>query len=313
TWSSLNLSGRLVYVSASYTQSNLLMNVQVLDLVTGNLTTIFQTPPKGWVDYASVSPDGTTIAMSYSAPPGANLGGQETIYTLPLDGSSAPQIVVTPSSASDQYFQPVWSPDGKYVYFVRVTSSQDGQSVYQVMRMAYPNGQPEKLADQAYWPRLSSDGSRLVYITLDPVTGLNKIYVANADGSSAYQVQMSGSWTPDIVDAPLFSPDGQSLIISAPIPPQSNQPSWLDKLFGITIAYAHTIPSDWWSVPVQGGTLTRLTRLGTVSLYGSFSPDQKMIASFSGEGIFVMNPDGAGVTTIIGDTGGVAGTVNWIQ
>jgi hypothetical protein len=36
------------------------------------------------------------------------------------------------------------------------------------------------------------------------------------------------------------------------------------------------------------------------------------MASYSGNGIFVMKPDGTQLTTLVSDMGGLAGTVNWI-
>jgi Tol biopolymer transport system component len=178
--------------------------------------------------------------------------------------------------------------------------------------MAYPNGVPEKIADQAFWPRLSPDSSRLAYISFDPATGANKLYFANSDGSGAQEVVRSGPWTPDIIDAPLFSPDEQSILFSAVSPTQSYEPNWFEKLFGVQVAQAHTIPSDWWSVPLPGGVVTQLTHIQAAGLFASVSPDERYIVSNSANGLFVMNLDGTGLTMLINDVGGVAGTVDWI-
>ncbi|HKY53654.1 MAG TPA: hypothetical protein VJM08_05070, partial [Anaerolineales bacterium] len=112
-------------------------------------------------------------------------------------------------------------------------------------------------------------------------------------------------------DAPIFSPDGGSILFSAPPPPQAYQPNWLDKLMGVQVAKAHAIPSDWWSVPVAGGELTRLTQIQTINLFASMSPDQGHIASVSGEGLFVMDWDGSNITQLLFNPG-VSGTVSWI-
>jgi hypothetical protein len=50
----------------------------------------------------------------------------------------------------------------------------------------------------------------------------------------------------------------------------------------------------------------------TVGLYASCSPDRHYVACFSGYGIFVMNLDGTGATTLLKDLGGIPGTVSWI-
>ena len=190
--------------------------------------------------------------------------GQQGLYTVALDGSSAPQLLFPSASEGDQYFQPTWSPDGQYIYYSHTDFSAPtkvaGQhfAYYEIYRMQYPGGQPQKVAEKAYWPRLSRDGARLAYVTLDPVDGSNKLFVANPDGSGAYQVNLIGLYVPPVIDAPLFTVDDQSVLYSAVVPTQPSQPNWVDRLFGITIASAHTVPSDWWSVPIQGGTPAQL-------------------------------------------------------
>ncbi len=292
------------------------MTIQTLDLATGDLSTIFQTSGQAWLYYMSASAVNGQILISYSAPPGNNLPAGQALYVLPLDGSKVPQLLVTPPSPDDQYLQAEWSPDGKYVYFVHMNDKPQfaGQvfPIYEIFRMAYPGGQPQKIADKAFWPRLSSDSSQLVYISSNPADGTNKIFIANADGSNSRQVALTGPQVPDIIDAPIFSPDGKSLLFSAPPPVQADQPSWLDKLLGIQVAEAHVIPSDWWSVPLSGGTPKRLTHIETPALFASLSPDGKYFASYSGLGLFVMKPDGTGEAVIVPDLGGMAGMVSWL-
>jgi Tol biopolymer transport system component len=80
---------------------------------------------------------------------------------------------------------------------------------------------------------------------------------------------------------------------------------------GIQVAKAHNVPSDWWSVPVTGGTATQLTHIQDTGLFASISPDQKHLASLSAEGIFVMDLNGSNLTQLVSDPG-VHGTVSWI-
>lgn len=317
TWANLNLTGKLVYISAYQGgNGNPILSIQALDLVTGVITTIFQGPEISWIYYMTVAPDEKQLVMSYSSPPENQNPINELLYALPLDGSTQLQLFDLPPTIYDSYLQAEWSPDGKYLYYVHNNNQNQpiGQHypIYEIYRLAYPNGQSEKVADQAFWPRLSADGSHLVYISMDPNTGKNKIFLANADGSNAQEVSLSGTWTPDIIDAPIFSPDGQSILFSAPSPPQTSAPSWIEKLLGIQVAEAHSIPSDWWSVPLTGGNVTRLTSIGATGLFASISPDKRFIASYSGNGLFVMNPDGTNLTLLIPDMGGIPGTVNWI-
>ena len=316
TWADLNLTGRLVYISVAQGSNGPILGINILNLITGEIDQVFKGPDISWVYYLRVAPDNKLLVMSYTGAPQANTPDNPELYVLPLDGSKPPQLLVAPASQSEQYTQAEWSPDGKYIYYVynnyQNQPTDQHYPLYQIYRMPYPSGQPEKIADQAFWPRLSSDDSQLVYISMDPVTGKNKIFIANADGSNARMLNITGAWNPDIIDAPIFSPDGQSIIFSALSPQQSYEPSWLEKLMGIEVAEAHSIPSDWWSIPLAGGVATRLTSLRTVGLFASISPDKQHIASYSGSGLFVMKPDGSNITMLISDMGGVAGMVGWI-
>ena len=312
-WSNLNLTGKLVFVVASVQGNNPLMEIQELDLSTGGLATIFQAPSLGWIYSAVVSPDGKQIVMAYSPP-----SQGQALYVLPIDGSQLPQQLFPLPSKDDQYLEPAWSPDGKYLYFVHANYALPPEEpnqhypIFEIYRMAYPGGQPEKIIDKAYWPRLSADSSNLVYVSENPDDGTNQLFLANPDGSNPLQVVLTGPTVPTIIDAPIITPDNSLILFSAPVPVQSSASPWLDKLFGAIVASAHSVPSEWWSVPPAGGAPTQLTHIQAPGLYGSFSPDNQHIASFSGNGIFVMNPDGTGLTMVLNDMGGILGTVNWI-
>ena len=318
TWGDLNLTGKLVYMKGDIEDNTFTVDIQSLDLATGVITTIFKGPKYSYIYYVTVSPDSKQLIMSYIAPPKNTAPVRPALYRLSLDGSQAPQLVFTPSTQEDAYIQVEWSPDGKYIYFTQVnfdlpTKRDQINPIYNIYRMAYPDGQPEMIVEKAYWPRLSSDSSRLVYVFVDPFSPMNKLYIANSDGGNAHHVVVSGSWNPKIKDAPIFSPDGQTIIFSAIVPLPSYQPNWVEKLMGIHLAKADgTIPSDWWSVPIKGGVLTRLTHIQSLGLFASTSPDHQHLASFSSDGLFVMDPDGSELTSLVPNLAGISGTVSWI-
>lgn len=314
TWAHLNLMGELVYLNSAMEGDQLTSRIQILDLADGEVTTIFNLP-SSWIYYATLSPDAKTLAMSYIPPRQANSQPNRSIYTIRMDTSAEIQPLLLPPTPDDHYTQVEWSPDGKYLYYVHYNSQVrlEGQldPVYDLFRMSFPGGEPEKIVDYAFWPRISSDSSKLVFIHVDPETAKNELFVANADGSNARHVVLSGPQAPDIIDAPIFSPDGQSILFSAPQPGQSYQRNFFERLMGIQVAKAHDVPSDWWSVPVTGGVPTQLTHLQTINLFASLSPDGRQIASISGEGIFLMDLDGSNLTQLVSDSG-IYGTVTWL-
>ena len=159
-------------------------------------------------------------------------------------------------------------------------------------------------------PRVSPDSSKLVYVSVDPVTGKNDLFVANTDGTNAQEIDLGSLQASSIKDAPFFTSDGQSVLFNAPGPTQSYQPNWLDRLMGVQIAKAHGLPSDWWSVPVSGGEPRRLTQIQSMYLFARMSPDKQHVVSYSMQGLFVMDLDGSNLTSIIPDPSG--NTVDWL-
>ncbi len=155
----------------------------------------------------------------------------------------------------------------------------------------YPAGQPQKLIDSAFWPRLSPDGSKLAYVSFVPSTNSNDVYIARPRWQPC-QTRHAGRRLP-AVDAPVFSPDGKTIVFSAVGEPQLPSLSWLDQLLGVQIAEAHNVPSDWWRVSVDGGKPERLTQVNGTGMYADFAPDGQHIAFTSITGLFVMRPDGS--------------------
>jgi Tol biopolymer transport system component len=307
----------LIYTSLVVKDGAPSLGIQALDLTTGNVSTVFRAPATAWINSVTIASGGRYLVMSYSPPLQDNSSGFQALYRLPLDGSSPPQLFITPPTQDDLYLQPESSPDMEYLYYTHVNyqlPDQPGQRfhIYDIFRMRYSDGMQEKVADRAFWARPAPDGSELVYISADPLTGKNKIFIAQPDGSHATEVALSGPLVPEIIDAPLLSPDGQSILFSAVGRIQSRAPSWLEMMMGIKVASAHSLPSEWWSVPRGGGVPRQLTHIGAAGLYGTLLPDGQHIASYSGDGIFLMNLDGTDLTMMVPDVGGIAGTVSWL-
>jgi Tol biopolymer transport system component len=310
TWGSLKLSGKLIYLAGFIQQIYQLIDVQSLDLTTGSVTTLFQTPIDAWVDAAAISPDGQHVIIAYVPPVGGTLGGQEALYVMPADGSKPPALLFKPVSDKDRYYQPAWSPDGQYLYFTDVNYA--ASAAYEIVRMAYPDGPLEKVTDNAYWPRVSPDGAQLVYVTVDAATGINRLFIAQADGSAAHEIPLSGVPAKGVIDGPIILPGGQMILFSAPPAQPALAPAWAERRLGISVASAHAgVPSDWWTVPVTGGAPTQLTHVASYALFASLSPDGKYVASFSSDGVFVMRPDGTGLTAVVSTVGYIPGTVDW--
>jgi TolB protein len=136
--------------------------------------------------------------------------------------------------------------------------------------------------------------------------------VLDLSGQGGEPVAVSVGPEIEVMDMPLFSPDGRTIYFSAADPAGvAPGASLLERLFGVTVAQAHNVPSDWWRVPLEGGAAERLTEIGGIGLYGDFSPDGSRMAFISNTGVHVMNPDGSGLDTLIA-ADGFFGTIDWV-
>jgi len=177
------------------------------------------------------------------------------------------------------------------IYYVHVNfgqlSGKQKLPVYEIERLAYPGGAPERCCECLLAAHLQ-DGSRMVYVSQNPNDGTNQLFTAGADGSNPKTGKVERPAVFSIIDAPLFPTGWETILFSAPAPAVSRLQEWMDWLLGVQPASAHNVISEWWSVPTIGGIPTQLTHIQAPGLYGSVSPDGQQLASFSGNGIFVM-------------------------
>jgi hypothetical protein len=316
-WAVLNLSGQLVFTQPKFGLSQ-------LDLTTGALTTRWALPENGWLTAAALAPQGDQFLLAYGPPPPAGLPqlGYTDLYLLPAEAAEAaePQPLLTRALLQESFFNPLWSPDGQWIYYTHFTSNPPPAEtpapgtpapapfVYAIERKPMPAGDAEVLVLNAFWPALSPDGAHLAYVTFDPTTSANDLFIANADGTDPRPVLVPGTF--EAVDAPLFTPDGQAILFSAV---GEGPTSLLDNLLGVSAVFAassaHNVPSDWWRVDITGQNLTRLTRMYDTGLFGAYAADGRYLAFMSGTGLWAMAADGGEVIPLVGLA--TFGTLEW--
>ncbi len=302
---SQELNGQLYFVGFVGQRPKLIR----LDLQSGEETILFDPPESAWLSEVAVSPDGGQLLLAYSPPPegGQIQYGFTGLYTMPADGSDEPQSLVQRADPSETYFNISWPLD-EYLYYAHFTPTVDDEGFIfygsQVERLHLPDGQVELLVEDAAWPRLSRDGSLLAYVTEG-----NDFLLADPDGSNPQPILDQEAFS--AVDAPLFSPDGRLICFSAVLPSTAARPSLVDRLLGVSLAQAHSVPSDWYCQSIDGsGQPQRLTELNAIGLYGDFDQTGDQMAFLTAAGVYLMNADGGELTQI--REMATTGTINWL-
>jgi Tol biopolymer transport system component len=157
-----------------------------------------------------VSPDDKWLSYVAVEPKGDDPGGYRYCVLIPTDGGQDIPIMDRDSLADG----PEYSPDGKWIYFnAEIGGKWPGHS--QIFRMSAQDHQIRQLTfdTQTNWfPHVSPDGGRLVYLAYDKGTEGHpadldvKIMLMASDGGEAREVHSFfggqgsinvNSWSPD--------------------------------------------------------------------------------------------------------------------
>jgi Tol biopolymer transport system component len=258
-----------------------------LDLTTGERSVWWQpeTTADGVLGLA-VSPDGSRIVISVAPDlqEGAILGPSE-LYISPTDSPDLRPFVMREAELVELR-DPVWSPDGQWVYYTHYRLNASGSVAgftLTIDRMAADGtGEPETVIVDGQQPALSPDGSQIAYIAFDRDDFLNPLVIANADGSNRLELVYGALF--ESLASPRFTPDGTAVLFAASGLPGAES-AWWD----VGSARAHGAGWDIWRVPVAGGEPVQVTRASVDGPWLAWSPDGSRLAFVALEGVFVLN------------------------
>lgn len=296
--------GQLIFIEIDVGQQY----ISRYDLQSQTVERIFAVPDNGWVSHIDATQDGQLL-MAYAPPPsqGEIQFGYTSLYLTAQDDTAVSTELIQKEQQEAVLFNPILSPSGDQIYFSYVSPDKDNvQFSLDLRRLDRQSGQVSIITKDAIWPRLSADGEKVVYVSVNPESLGDALWLADADGRNAKSILNSDMF--QAVDVPMFSPDGRWIYFSAA---KATNITWWERLLGVQIAAAHDIPSDWYRIPVNGGRPEQLTTISETGLYGAFSPDGQFIAFATFNGLYLMRPDGSSVEKIL--EVGATSSLSWIE
>ncbi len=304
-----NLAGSLILIDESAYPNHKIVRY---DLEAQVEETVFFAPENSWIYQMDVTRDGTQVALSYASPPvedEVELADREPydrngIYLAEIspDGlMGKPELLFGNTAANEFVFNPAWTADGKSIFYVSykrifpedVLETWEPTLDVALMRYDLETAEHHLISQDGIWPRVSPDGTQLVYIQVDPISSLRAVNVSDLDGGNVIELIPLNRFFD--IDSPHFSADGQHIYFGAvPHSTKVERNLW-EVIFGIQVASAHVdhnLPSDWWRIPLSGGEAEKVTDVKRIISYGSFDSAGEHLFYATKNGIFSMDPNG---------------------
>lgn len=207
--------------------------------------------------------------------------GRRDVATMAADGSGSPVIVTKDFAVSN--WNPVWSPDGRYLYFVSDKSGNLNfwrvaidQSTGKVLSEPEPINSPSKYSRHL---NFSKDGKRMIYVQTDNQTNIKGV-----------QIDMASE---KLLGEPTWITRGDREMIRAELSPDGKQ--FLMRLTRRT-------QDDIAVVDRDGTNWSDITNDAPFDRYPRWSPDGRQIAFASdrnrGYEIWVCNADGTSLRQV---------------
>jgi dipeptidyl aminopeptidase/acylaminoacyl peptidase len=273
-----------------------------------------------WIAEGQISPDGKLVAFTRVTVNESKDEYESSLWLVPADGSSQPRVLTSGTRDGS----PRWSPDGKTIAFVRSLEKDGKAQPPQIFTLLLDGGEARPITDVARGagaPAWSPDGSRIAFSSATrPDDGsaspapksdvrviTSAVYRANGGGWNDND-RPSHIWVTDVRPATgiekakqlttgkysegghVWAPDGSRIyFVSARV----DEP------------YFFQSDSDLYSVPANGGEITKVASINGSIGSARPSPDGKSIAfsgtlygtperSFDQPDLFVAATDGSG-------------------
>ena len=204
--------------------------------------------------------------------------GHYTIWSVGPHGTDQRRMI----SENREIFSVRWAPDGNAVYYLRRANQADA---LQKVRLS-PGGGVEAVTtilgglETDRFFDLSGDGRRLAYIRAPFHSNLWTVDVRQEGDPATLETTQLTTGT-SLIERPRVSPDGLSMVFNVGREPRT----------------------DLYTMPLAGGTPTRLTFLEALNVAGGWSADGRRIA-------FASTQDGRPRVWVVDAAGGVPRAVS---
>ena len=154
----LSADGKIGYACVASPGNPKMTNLIALDLASGKQTVLLT---RGAITSAELSPDGRKLAVLAMREDSLDL----SVLVMPAEGGEAREIVRIESKEATARVAPVWTPDGRSVYFVKGRRGAPDRDV-QLWKVSAEGGTPQRLGltvDELWWISPHPDGRRLAF------------------------------------------------------------------------------------------------------------------------------------------------------
>ncbi|HEU0166885.1 MAG TPA: hypothetical protein VFS62_03845, partial [Chloroflexota bacterium] len=181
-----------------------------------------------------------------------------------------------------------------------------------VVRVDVATGQRTVVVPQNGILPAASKSGQLVWVNYDPTTSNFQMMVGGADGSNPKAILSQKDF--QSVLWPVVSPDGKTIAFSGSGRTNSTVATLGSSIGALlnpllpSIAEAHGLPWDPWTIGTDGAALKKLVSIGSDEQAMAWSPDGTEIAMANLSSTFLMRADGSGFNRIFthGDPGGLS-------
>jgi Tol biopolymer transport system component len=296
------LSGRLLMTRD--------LGLWTLDLATSRLTQVAKPPEMGQILTGRWSPDGTRIAYALFEVRDRRTPAS-AVVVVGADGSN-PRAVLNTEGAGMFFQSPVWDRDGQHLFVLHIAQTGE-ERVRRIARVNVETSELTTVTEEIGQFDISPDGRWLALIRA--ATGPGGILLIDVQNGEQRVLVPDRQY--ETITALRFDPRGEKIIFSAA--PQifggrdePALPELARRLLGLpAIALAHGPPQDIFTVPVAGGTATRMLPLQADEPVAAYSPDGANVAVLSIENLSLVQV-ASGARTQIMSPGG-SGSIDWAR